>query len=123
MIDEKKIEEAAKVYAKKTEIECRKLNEKLSSGNKFSVTYKNPDAAFTDGAHWAIEEFSKDLLHDASEEPKSEKRILVEMYCNNETNYLIREPRLTSRWEVARAAWQATRWLYIDDLFKKGGKK
>lgn len=61
MIDEKKIEEAASAYEKKTQIECEKLNEKLNGGNGFSVTYKSADAAFIDGAKWAINEFLKGL--------------------------------------------------------------
>ena len=56
MIDDKKIEEAAKQHSEKSYI-----------SGYFQACYKD---AFTEGAKWAINELLKNLWHPASEIPK-----------------------------------------------------
>lgn len=75
---------------------------------------------FKDGAHWAINKFLKDLWHDANEEPRKGEKLLgfdvdgFSVYC----------------WTDQEPTWQEfvyntvlQRWLYISDLFPKGGEK
>lgn len=126
MIDDKKIEEAASAYEKKTQIECEKLNEKLNSGNGFSVTYKSADAAFIDGAKWAINEFLKGLWHPVSEEPKREaqRTYILGMTRASESGVLPMLLRQNTDWKEFSLSRGVTRWLYIDDLLpKKGGQQ
>ena len=121
MIDKKKIKKAASAYEKKTQIECKKLNEKLNSGNEFSVTYKSADAAFIDGANWAIQEFLKDLWHPTGEKPKKGCVFLYKTIFNG---YGLNQIIDGNEWEYIIKYQKATQWLYIDDLLpKKGGGK
>lgn len=124
MIDEKKIEEAASAYEKKTQIECEKLNEKLNSGNGFSVTYKNADAAFIDGAKWAINEL-KDLFHPASEVPRNDNgKILAfsreigyrKLYDMNDMLDKTTCDTYKEMWENEVKAYSFTDWVFIEDL-------
>ena len=64
MIDDKKIEEAAKQHSEESYI-----------SGYFQACYKD---AFMDGAKWAINEFFKDLWHPANEEPREFAEILAE---------------------------------------------
>ena len=136
MIDKKKIKKAASAYEKKTQIECKKLNEKLNRGYEFSVTYKSADAAFIDGANWAIQEFLKDLWHPFNEVPtrKSSNILLFfESYSTGtEDDYdeyfelaYTREGFTQETWkEFVNEGGIPSKWLYINDLFpKKGGKQ
>lgn len=76
---------------------------------------------FKDGAHWAINEFLKDLWHPTGEKPKKGCVFLYKTIFNgyglnqiidgNEREYIIKYQK-------------ATQWLYIDDLLpKKGGEE
>ena len=58
MIDEKKIEEAAEKYA-----------DNITQSNTGWDWYDHAEYGFKEGAHWAIEQFLKDLWHEAKEEP------------------------------------------------------
>lgn len=124
MIDDKKIEEAASAYEKKTQIECEKLNEKLNSGNGFSVTYKNADAAFIDGAKWAINEL-KDLFHPASEVPRNDNgKILAfsreigyrKLYDMNDMLDKTTCDTYKEMWENEVKTYSFTEWVFIEDL-------
>ena len=107
MIDDNKIEEAAKQHAAGAFI-----------SEYWQACYKE---GFMGCAKWMQEEFLKDLWHSVDEEPKLGKRVLVkingnlslfnsgfvvEHLCNFDDHYGIES------------------WLYIDDLFpKEGGKQ
>lgn len=134
MVDDKKIEEAACAYEKKTQIACEKLNKKLG-GNGFSVTYKNADAAFIDGAHWAISEFLKDLWHTDDGMPESGKTILIKgLECHNTVGgYTLFNTRTDIdlgnfdkkiQWDWF-CEWAGTdfKWCYLEDILQKGGEK
>lgn len=105
MID-KKIEEAARYYC----------------NNRYPASQDAPFIAegFRHGANWAINEFLKDLLHPADEEPNKGKFILMEM--RNGDNYSLYWVNDEYSWERICTMFTTTSWLYIDDLFpKKGG--
>lgn len=119
MIDDKKIEEAALAYEKKTQVECEKLNKKLG-GNEFSVTYKSADAAFKDGAHWAINELLKDLWHPPSEEPVEDKPFLSQEVGRWRVG--VNSPLIpNNEWSTQRKIRGIKRWLYVEDLLPKEG--
>ena len=63
MIDEKKIEEAASTYGTSNGYSCIGPDGRMSLKPEL-------ETAFETGAHWAINEFLKDLLHPASENAK-----------------------------------------------------
>lgn len=110
MID-KKIEEAAKGYAKEKEKTCKKLAQK--TGCCVAVS---PDAAFKDGINW----FLKSLWHPAEEEPKKGR---VFLYKTIFGGYGINQIINGDEWKYIIKYQRATQWLYIDDLFSKKGDK
>ena len=125
MIDRKKIKKAASAYEKKTQIECKKLNEKLNRGNGFSVTYKSADAAFIDGAKWAIREFSKGLTHSATEIPRNDNgKILafskvnrnIKLYDMNDSLDETICDTYKEMWENEIKTYSFTDWVFIEDL-------
>lgn len=104
MIDDKQIEEAAYRFATSQE-----HGELLALIDGYKEGYKD-----------AINEFLKDLLHPADEEPNKGKFILMEM--RNGDNYALYWVNDEYSWERICTMFTTTSWLYIDDLFpKKGG--
>ena len=113
MIDNKKIEEAAKQHSEESYI-----------SSYFQACYKD---AFMDGAKWAINEFLKNLLHPVSEEPREFAEVLAEAKITESIKTYIsfkRNDALFKNWDAYSSGANITRWLYIDDLFpKEGGKQ
>lgn len=66
MINDKKIEDAAKQHSEESYI-----------SDYFQACYKD---AFMEGAKWAINEFLKDLWHPANEVPEIGRVIIMENY-------------------------------------------
>ena len=101
MIDEKKIEEATNRLCDYGSI--------YDSGNRIE--------GFKKGAHWAIQEFLKELWHDASEEPRNKAYILI---VDKERDSMVDffEPN-DEDWDHEVELWNIDRWLYIEDLFPK----
>ena len=64
MIDDKKIEDAAKQHSEESYI-----------SDYFQACYKD---AFIESAKWTINEFLKDLWHPVSEEPREFAEVLAE---------------------------------------------
>lgn len=120
MID-KKIEEAAKGYAKEKEKICKKIAQKTFCGVAVS-----PDAAFKDGINW----FLDNLWHDASEEPERDRDILLEYENGHPSDVRMRLPYQYENiynslcekyWSAMVKIEKITRWFYIDDLLPKEG--
>ena len=106
MIDDKKIEEAAKQHSEESYI-----------SGYFQACYKD---AFIDGAKWMQEEFLKDLWHPANEIPKIGRVIIMENY------YPDGRIEFPSCWRKSTShnpiEGNTKKWLYVDDLLpKKGG--
>lgn len=79
---------------------------------------------FTDGAHWVINEFLKDLWHPASEEPREFAEVLAEAKITESIKTYIsfkRNDALFKNWDAYSSGANTTRWLYIDDLLPKEG--
>ena len=106
MIDDKKIEEAAKQHSEESYI-----------SGYFQACYKD---AFIDGAKWMQEEFLKDLWHPASEEPDKNHFVLFKTAGNSfETEYIGKND-----WATIVRCFKVVKWFYVDDLLpKEGGKQ
>lgn len=110
MIDDKKIEEAARYYC----------------NNRYPASQDAPFMAegFRHGAKWAISEFLKNLWHDAGEEPRKFAEVLAEAKITESIKTYIsfkRNDALFKNWDAYSSGANITRWLYIDDLFPKEG--
>ena len=116
MIDEKKIEEAARYYC----------------NNRYPDSQDAPFIAegFRHGAKWAMQEFLKDLWHPADEEPKKNMLVLTDVRSIMDKDHICwTTVKLTgngyiSNWSNYTKVTKITRWLYLDNLFpKEGGKQ
>ena len=112
MIDEKKIEEAARNYC----------------NNRYSASQDAPFIAegFRHGAKWAVNEFLEDLWHPANEEPKKVKNLLLETtYEYGKPIYHLIKYMPNGNHVCAWREWykgaHISRWLYIDDLLPNEG--
>ena len=106
MIDDKKIEAAARRYSEVTD--CDKQEALLI------------EEGFIEGANWAINEFLKNLWHPANEIPEIGRVIIMENY------YPDGRIEFPSNWRKSTShnpiEGNTQKWLYVDDLLpKKGG--
>lgn len=115
MIDEKKIESMARGYSEFT----------------YGTLKEHPliEEAFRKGANWAINEFLKDLWHDASEEPKmtNQENEFVECLIKLKDGIVcLYDYETWHHWWCSDEGTQTflgliDKWLYIDDLLPKEG--
>lgn len=120
MIDDKKIEAAAN---KHIETEYARYNSGEVEEEMICLRGKD---SFKAGAKWAIKEFIKDLWHPASEEPREFAEVLAEAKITESIKTYIsfkRNDALFKNWDAYSSGANITRWLYIDDLFPKGGEQ
>lgn len=106
MIDEKKIEEAARNYC----------------NNRYPASQDAPFIAegFRHGAKWAINDFLNELWYQTNNEPEGyDEWILLHYSVVN--YYSLAQVKEFKSWKefVERAS--IKEWLYIDDLFQKEG--
>ena len=74
--------------------------------------------AFRKGAKWAINEFLKDLWHDAEEEPYSNLSPILLDGIDREGRQIVKTIFFRSGyWNKTVEYYGIIRWLYIDDLF------
>ena len=105
MIDNKKIEEAAKQHSEKSYI-----------SGYFQACYKD---AFMEGAKWIQEEFLKNLWHPADEMPNENNEVI----CVDKDSQTITYNGIANWWAFCRTH-DVIHWLYVDDLLpKKGGEQ
>ena len=102
-MDEKKIEEAKKAFIADKKILGSEAMNDLACG-------------FKAGAHWAIEQFLKDLWHHAEEEPTAYKNF-VYLKSNQETGVTSRLPSFD--WGNMVHNIGITYWYYLDDLLEQ----
>ena len=102
MIDNKKIEEAAKQSSKESYI-----------SGYFQACYKD---AFIDGAKWMQEEFLKNLWHPADEMPNENNEVI----CVDKDSRTITYNGIANWFAFCRTH-DVTHWLYVDDLLPKEG--
>ena len=124
MIDNKKIEDAAKIYMigefyDKDEAEWNYPITNEEKRNQCIIDFKA-------GAKWVINEFLKDLWHPASEEPREFAEVLAEAKITESIKTYIsfkRNDALFKNWDAYSSGANITRWLYIDDLLPEKGDK
>lgn len=121
MIDDKKIEEAARYYC----------------NNRYPASQDAPFIAegFRHGAKWAINEFLKNLFHPASEVPRNDNgKVLAfskeigyrKLY---DMNAMLDETdcyTYQDMWENEVNKYRLSDWIFVEELFNliiKGGKQ
>ena len=102
MINNKKIEDAAKQHSEESYI-----------SGYFQACYKD---AFTEGAKWMQEEFLKNLWHPADEMPNENNEVI----CVDKDSRTITYNGIVNWWAFCRTH-DVTHWLYVDDLLPKEG--
>lgn len=106
MMDDKKIEKAAKSLRKD-------FNNDVTQG--FLVEF-----GFEKGAKWAINEFLKDLCHDKSEKPIISEHGMIIVELNDITACKYSLWRSTTTYEnLYNNKGYIRRWLYLNDLLPK----
>ena len=103
MINDKKIEEAARYYC----------------NNIYPASQDAPFIAerFRLGAKWAVNELLKDLWHPSSEEPEKNHFVLFKTAGNSfETEYIGKND-----WATIVRCFKVVKWFYVDDLLPKEG--
>lgn len=132
MIDDKKIEEAAREIADlyEQDLPIMSYNEDTEVDGQHHFCQEFGAKLFKDGAKWAINEFSKDLWHPADEEPKKNRIVLTDTQSIIDKGRIcwlavkLTENGFVRNWSNYAKVTKITRWLYIDDLFtKKGGEE
>ena len=125
MIDNKKIEDVAKVYMigefyDRDEAEWNYPITNEEKRNQCIIDFKA-------GVKWAINEFLKDLWHPASEIPCEGKYLVVEYNITDTIKDYLSFKRLEGylgwNWISYCKSANVTQWLYIDDLLPKRGDK
>ena len=112
MIDNKKIEEAARLNTDKY-----RNYPTLSDEDRDKVSIYS----FMEGAKWMQEEFLKNLWHPASEVPEIGRVIIMENhYPDGRIEFPSRMRKSTSHNPIDG---ETQKWLYIDDLFQKEAVK
>ena len=107
MIDDKKIEEAARYYC----------------NNRYPASQDAPFIAegFRHGAKWMHDGFLKELWHPASEEPRKKATLLIEISLTKLTprKLYYADTFIGEDWKIKCSVMYISRWLYVDDLIPK----
>ena len=114
MIDDKKIEDVAKVYMigefyDRDEAEWNYPITNEEKRNQCIIDFKA-------GAKWMQEEFLKDLWHPADEMPNENNEVI----CVDKDSQTITYNGIVNWWAFCRTH-DVTHWLYVDDLLPKEG--
>ena len=106
MIDDKKIESAARRYSEVTD--CDKREALLI------------EEGFKEGANWAINDFLKELWHQTNNEPEGYDEWILLHYsvCNY---YSLAQVKEFKFWKGFVEKTPIDGWLYIDDLLSEEG--
>ena len=120
MIDDKKIQKAARQISEKV-ADAKGFDDSNPTHLAFSEGHVD---GFNAGAKWAINELLKDLWHPASEEPIESAQVLAEAKITESIKTYIsfkRNDALFKNWDAYSSCANITRWLYVDDLLPKEG--
>lgn len=109
MIDDKKIEEAARYY-------CN--NRYPASQDALFIA-----EGFRHGANWAINEFLKNLWHPNTEEPDKSKSDIITLGFDNDAYLQFKESVLWNEesWRHSISRCQIIKWAYLSDILPKEG--
>lgn len=126
MIDDKKIEEAARGAADlyEQDLPIMSYDEDTEIDGQHHFCQEFGAELFKDGVKWAINEFLKDLWHDVDEMPKRAKAFIFE--CGDYSmNYHIGMMFNPNDYKKNAEIWHMNRWCYLEDILPKdeGGEK
>ena len=127
MIDDKKIEEAAResadLYEKDLPIMSYNQDTEVDGQHHFCQEFGAE--LFKDGAKWAIHEFLKDLWHSIAEEPDKRKSDIITIGSYNYISIHLKESFIWKEesWRHSISRCQITKWAYLSDILpkQKGG--
>ena len=127
MIDDKKIEEAARESADlyEKDLPIMSYNEDTEVDGQYHFCQEFGAELFKDGAKWAIHEFLKDLWHSIEEEPDKRKSDIITIGSYNYISIHLKESFIWKEesWRHSISRCQITNWAYLSDILpkQKGG--
>lgn len=127
MIDDKKIEEAARESADlyEKDLPVMSYNEDTEVDGQHHFCQEFGAELFKDGAKWAIHEFLKDLWHSIEEEPDKRKSDIITIGSYNYISLHFKESFIWKEesWRHSISRCQITKWAYLSDILpkQKGG--
>ena len=127
MIDDKKIEEAARESADMYEkdLPIMSYNEDTEVDGQHHFCQEFGAELFKDGAKWAIHEFLKDLWHSIEEEPDKRKSDIITIGSYNYISIHLKESFIWKEesWRHSISRCQITKWAYLSYILpkQKGG--
>ena len=127
MIDDKKIEEAARESADlyEKDLPIMSYNEDTEVDGQHHFCQEFGAELFKDGAKWAIHEFLKDLWHSIEEEPDKRKSDIITIGSYNYISLHFKESFIWKEesWRHSISRCQITKWAYLSDILpkQKGG--
>ena len=127
MIDDKKIEEAARESADlyEKDLPIMSYNEDTEVDGQHHFCQEFGAELFKDGAKWAIHEFLKDLWHSIEEEPDKRKSDIITIGSYNYISLHFKESFIWKEesWRHSISRCQINKWAYLSDILpkQKGG--
>ena len=127
MIDDKKIEEAARESADlyEKDLPIMSYNEDTEVDGQHHFCQEFGAELFKDGAKWAIHEFLKDLWHSIEEEPDKRKSDIITIGSYNYISLHFKESFILKEesWRHSISRYQINKWDYLSDILpkQKGG--
>ena len=127
MIDDKKIEEAAREAAAlyEQDLPIMSYNEDTEVDGQHHFCQEFGSELFKDGAKWAINEFLKDLWHPNTEEPDKRKSDIITIGSYNYISIHLKESFIWKEesWRHSISRCKITKWAYLSDILpkQKGG--
>ena len=127
MIDDKKIEEAARESADlyEKDLPIMSYNEDTEVDGQHHFCQEFGAELFKDGAKCAIHEFLKDLWHSIEEEPDKRKSDIIIIGSYNYISLHFKESFIWKEesWRHSISRCQITKWAYLSDILpkQKGG--
>ena len=127
MIDDKKIEEAARESADlyEKDLPIMSYNEDTEVDGQHHFCQEFGAELFKDGAKWAIHEFLKDLWHSIEEEPDKRKSDIITIGSYNYISIHLKESFIWKEesWRHSISRCQINKWAYLSDILpkQKGG--
>ena len=127
MIDDKKIEEAARESADlyEKDLPIMSYKEDTEVDGQHHLCQEFGAELFKDGAKWAIHELLKDLWHSIEEEPDKRKSDIITIGSYNYISIHLKESFIWKEesWRHSISRCQITKWAYLSDILpkQKGG--
>ena len=129
MIDDKKIEEAARGAADlyEQDLPMMSYDEDTEVDGQHHFCQEFGAELFKEGAKWAINEFLKNLWHPNTEEPDKSKSDIITLGFDNDAYLQFKESILWNEesWRHSISRCQIIKWAYLSDILPKqeGGEQ